>query len=82
MWNTFNLASTMKAMEAKGYDSCSPTSNCVDMCSRYDLLMKMLVYDPSKRISAKRALLHPYFDDLDKKALPAKPGQYQIKIPR
>lgn len=66
MWNTFNLASTMKAMEAKGYD----------------LLMKMLVYDPSKRISAKRALLHPYFDDLDKKALPAKPGQYQIKIPR
>lgn len=52
------------------------------MCSRYDLLMKMLVYDPSKRISAKRALLHPYFDDLDKKALPAKPGQYQIKIPR
>ena len=42
----------------------------------------MLVYDPSKRISAKRALLHPYFDDLDKKSLPAKPGQYQIKIPR
>ena len=24
MWNTFNLASTMKAMEAKGYDSFSP----------------------------------------------------------
>ncbi|PRP80443.1 hypothetical protein PROFUN_11898 [Planoprotostelium fungivorum] len=32
----------------------------------YDLLLKMLVYDPSKRISAKRALDHPYFDDLDK----------------
>jgi len=26
-----------------------------------DLLQKMLVYEPSKRISAKQALLHPYF---------------------
>ena len=31
-----------------------------------DLLNKMLTYDPSKRISAKQALNHPYFDDLDK----------------
>lgn len=30
-----------------------------------DLLKKMLVYEPSKRISAKEALKHPYFDDLD-----------------
>ena len=30
----------------------------------------------SKRLSAKRALLHPYFDDLDKMALPAKPGEF------
>lgn len=29
-----------------------------------DLLTKMLVYDPAKRISAKQALLHPYFNDL------------------
>ena len=29
-----------------------------------DLLAKMLVYEPSKRISAKEALLHPYFNDL------------------
>jgi cyclin-dependent kinase len=29
-----------------------------------DLLMKMLTYDPEKRISAKAALDHPYFDDL------------------
>lgn len=28
-----------------------------------DLLEQMLVYDPSKRISAKRALVHPYFRD-------------------
>lgn len=30
------------------------------------LLLEMLQYDPSKRISAKAALQHPYFDDLDK----------------
>lgn len=27
-----------------------------------DLLSKMLIYDPGRRISAKRALEHPYFD--------------------
>lgn len=31
-----------------------------------DLLSRMIVYDPYKRISAKQALHHPYFDDLDK----------------
>lgn len=32
----------------------------------YDLLGKMLAYDPAKRISCKDAMAHPYFDDLDK----------------
>ncbi|XP_009464242.1 PREDICTED: cyclin-dependent kinase 1 isoform X3 [Nipponia nippon] len=36
-----------------------------------DLLSKMLIYDPAKRISGKMALNHPYFDDLDKSTLPA-----------
>ncbi len=31
-----------------------------------DLLQKMLVYDPAKRIHATDALEHPYFDSLDK----------------
>ena len=31
-----------------------------------DLLEKMLQLDPAKRITAKRALCHAYFDDLDK----------------
>ena len=31
-----------------------------------DLLKQMLIYEPSKRISAKKALKHPYFDDLEK----------------
>jgi serine/threonine protein kinase len=33
-----------------------------------DLLMKMMDYDPAKRISCKDALKHPYFDALDKNA--------------
>jgi serine/threonine protein kinase len=31
-----------------------------------DLLKQMLAYEPSQRISAKKALTHPYFQDLDK----------------
>jgi len=42
-------------------------------------MIQMLIYDPSKRISARRALLHPYFDNLDKNSLPAKPGEFDIK---
>jgi len=63
-WSTMNLKTSMKKMEPAGLE----------------LLELMLIYDPSKRISAKKALLHPYFDDLDKNALPAKPGEYDIKI--
>jgi len=35
-----------------------------------DLLAQMLIYDPHRRLSGKAALLHPYFDDLDKEHLP------------
>jgi cyclin-dependent kinase 1 len=63
-WSTMNLKASMKKLEASGLD----------------LLDQMLVYDPAKRISAKRAMSHPYFDDLDKMTLPAKPGEYQIKF--
>jgi cyclin-dependent kinase 1 len=63
-WSTFNLKASMKNITAEGLD----------------FLEQTLLYDPSKRISAKKALLHPYFDDLDKNALPAKPGEYEIKV--
>lgn len=33
------------------------------------LLQKMLRYEPSKRISAKEAMEHPYFDGIDKDSL-------------
>jgi serine/threonine protein kinase len=38
-----------------------------------DLLARLLEYDPAKRISAKKALAHPYFADVDLAALPAEP---------
>ena len=36
-----------------------------------DLLAGMISLDPNKRISARMAMLHPYFDDLDKNSLMA-----------
>ncbi|XP_027843324.2 cyclin-dependent kinase 1-like isoform X2 [Aphis gossypii] len=38
-----------------------------------DLLQKMLIYDPSKRINARDALQHHYFKDLNKNTIPAHP---------
>jgi len=61
-WSTNSLATTMAG--------CCPKA--------LDLLQQCLVYDPSKRISAKAALQHQYFSDLDKHSLPAKPGEYQV----
>jgi len=63
-WTAFSLKQSMKKLEPAGMD----------------LLEQMLIYDPSKRISARRALLHNYFDDLDKNSLPAKPGEFEIKV--
>ena len=40
---------------------------CVNMDEQaIDLLARMVLLEPSKTISAKEALLHPYFNDLDK----------------
>ncbi|KAL5963540.1 Cyclin-dependent kinase 1 [Taenia solium] len=36
-----------------------------------DLLTALLLYDPSSRINAQQALLHPYFGDLDEELVPA-----------
>lgn len=48
-WKPGSLASHVKNLDKDGLD----------------LLSKMLVYDPAKRISGKMALNHPYFNDLD-----------------
>lgn len=44
--------------------------------SGIDLLSKMISYDPAKRISAKAALSHPYFADLDTSRL----APYNIQV--
>ncbi|CAI2738719.1 unnamed protein product [Dicrocoelium dendriticum] len=36
----------------------------------------MLVYEPSRRITARDAMLHPYFSDLDKTSVPATGEEY------
>jgi len=68
-WTNYNLAAQIKS-EANVDDN------------GLKLLADMLEYDPSKRITAKAAISHPYFDDLDKSTLPAKPGEYEIRIPK
>ncbi|XP_028651224.2 cyclin-dependent kinase 1 [Erpetoichthys calabaricus] len=56
-WKPGNLSSVVKNLNEDGID----------------LLSKMLIYDPAKRISARQALNHSYFDDLDKHNLPVNP---------
>ena len=41
----------------------------MDECA-LDLLQGLVALDPNKRISARMAMLHPYFDSLDKSKLP------------
>ncbi|XP_014259703.1 cyclin-dependent kinase 1 [Cimex lectularius] len=53
-WSNYNLSSQVKNISIEGLD----------------LLGEMLLYDPSARITAKEAVNHPYFDDLDKSTLP------------
>lgn len=53
---------TFPQFHEKGLSSYNKNIDSVGL----DLLGKMLQLDPAKRISAKRALEHPFFDDLDK----------------
>ncbi|CAL1530848.1 unnamed protein product [Lymnaea stagnalis] len=55
-WKTNQLASSVKQLDPLGLE----------------LLQEMLIYDPAQRIPAKDILEHPYFNDLEKKTLPAK----------
>merc|ERR1712037_959388 len=43
-----------------------------------DLVMKFLIYDPTKRMTTTRALQHPYFDGLDKSLFP---GEQHPAVP-
>lgn len=51
-WQARSLATLVSELDASGVD----------------LLGRMLALDPNRRISAKEALRHPWFNDLDKSA--------------
>jgi cyclin-dependent kinase len=53
------------ALETKGPEAVADLVRGKDLDEQgIDLLQKILVYDPAKRISAQAARNHPYFDDL------------------
>ncbi|KAF5269888.1 hypothetical protein FQR65_LT05686 [Abscondita terminalis] len=53
-WTSYNLQSEIPNLSDSGFD----------------LIQQMLLYDPSKRISAKKIVSHPYFLDLDESVKP------------
>ncbi len=53
---------TFPQFKPKGLNSCNCNIDHIGM----DLLSQMIQLDPCRRISAKQALNHPFFDDLDK----------------
>ncbi|XP_022079981.1 cyclin-dependent kinase 1-like [Acanthaster planci] len=53
-WTTNNLTKSVKTLDPEGMD----------------LLQKMLIYDPAKRISCKAALKHPYLRDYRGEIMP------------
>lgn len=53
-WNTYKLETQLKNMSEDAID----------------LLKQMVVYDPAKRISAKRIALHPFLQNVDRSVKP------------
>lgn len=43
----------------------NPLPDAIVKLKADDLFKKLMLYDPSKRISAKNAMNHQYFDDLE-----------------
>ena len=53
VWPGLNLARFVPGLEASGVD----------------IMRQMMMYNPRDRISAKNAMAHPYFDDLDRESI-------------
>ena len=54
----------------KGIPLSEHTNNLDEL--QLDLLQGMVALDPNKRISARMALMHPYFDSFDKSSIDIK----------
>ena len=54
-----DFKNTFPQWQRREWDAVVPTLDA----SGCDLLAQMLVYEPSKRVSARVALSHPFFDD-------------------
>ena len=63
-----NFKSTFPRFKGIAMQEHTPTLNELEV----DMLKCITALDPNKRISAKMALLHPYFDTMDKSKLPFK----------
>ncbi|XP_003389019.1 PREDICTED: cyclin-dependent kinase 1-like [Amphimedon queenslandica] len=61
-----NFKSTFPKWTGKSLSQLCPHLDSIGC----DLLMQMVIYNPGKRISAKRAMEHPYFQGLRKSILP------------
>ena len=63
-----DFKSTFPRFKGIAMQEHTPTLNELEV----DMLKCITALDPNKRISAKMALLHPYFDTMDKSKLPFK----------
>ena len=65
MWYNIAKLPEMKPTFPK-FKGVNPTTHFKNFDAiSLDLLMKLIHLDPTKRISMKEALRHPYFDDLN-----------------
>lgn len=62
-WNGYINSETFKKYDKQDIRKIYPNINDNDA---YDLLEKMIIFDPDKRISAEDALNHPYFKSISK----------------
>jgi len=63
--NLPDFKATFPKWKAKGWDNIRNTKAQVGT-QGIDLLEKLMMYDPKKRKSARTALQHPYFSDVDR----------------
>jgi len=63
--NLPEFKATFPKWKAKGWDNIRNTKAQVGT-QGIDLLEKLMIYDPKRRMSARTALQHPYFADVDR----------------